>query len=67
MPEPYPDDLRMRAVEKALAGESRRSWRGIGLGSLGGSRPVRRSRWRGCRIGLAGEASRRASPRFGAS
>ena len=25
MPEPYPDDLRMRAVEKAPAGESRRS------------------------------------------
>ena len=25
MPRPYPDDLRMRAVEKVLAGDSRRS------------------------------------------
>ena len=46
MPEPYPDDLRMHAVEKGQAGESRRSV----------AKELR-----------AGEASRRASPRFGAS
>ena len=104
MPEPYPDDLRTRAVEKVPTGESRRSVakelraaassvierarRYSDTGSAGPSRmgtrralklagcrawilerinAFRRSRRRGCRIGFAGEASRRASPRFGAS